>query len=141
MNDERNLTANWSKPTKQNVIDLYTTRMELMTCLLLQSIRNGEKMNTLALDDIRSALCAYTGLSVQRYDKLVDKAITYLNKDGIPELFLVTETYEEDFGPLSQEDMIFAYGEASQMYTEYIEETKEIQEQFNQIVDPQTKAK
>lgn len=63
--------VNWSVPSRQNIIDLYVARMDLISYGVGFHVSNGYEPSPMLVDDTRSAIMSYTGLTIERYDALI----------------------------------------------------------------------
>lgn len=130
--------VNWEAPSKQNLIDLYLTRMDLISFATGFCAGREDDPSVYIVDDTRSAIMSYTRLSIEKYNALIEEAIHILNEDGIPELFL-SETYWESWGVLFEpddDDRQMAYDVLYDLYHRYLMESKEIDKRFFEIVKP-----
>jgi hypothetical protein len=128
--------VNWDHPSKQNLIDLYITRMDLISYATGFYIDNGYEPTSYILDDTRTSILSMTGISVEKYDSLIDEAIHILSEDGIPEIF-VSDTFWESWKiphEPSNDDRDEAFDLVYEIYQNHIFESREIRQRFNEIV-------
>lgn len=127
--DEQSLAdINWRRPTKDDLRTLYVSYMDLMTLGVVICREAGVTPSPYMVDDARTTICHVTGMSRDQYNRLIERALKILTKEGVPEVF-VTDLAQE-----TEHDMDDLYDDLEDLYDRFMDEQAYIQTEFNAIV-------
>lgn len=128
MEDKSLADINWRRPTNDDLRSLYIAYMDLLTIAVIHYRNIDEIASPYVVDDARSVICASTGLTIERYDRYIERASKILAKDGAPEVFIT------DIANSSNHDLSDLCEDLEDLYDRFMDEQYELQTEFNAIV-------
>lgn len=128
MSDKPLADINWKRPTNDDLRSLYVAYMDLLTIAVIHYRDINEEASPYVVDDARTVICSGTGLSVDMFDRLIEKGLKVLRKDGVPEVFITDLAQESDH------DIDDLCEDLEDLYERYSDEQFDLQPEFTAII-------